>query len=351
MELAAVLAGPSAGTFLAELGAEVIKIENPATRGDVTRSWKLLSEDPHHPISAYYASVNGLSKEVLMADLKADADRQKVDVLIEQADVVISSFRPGSGQRLGLDGHTLLKKHPKLIVGEISGYGPQSGRAAYDMVIQAETGFLHMNGYPGTAPAKLPVALMDILAAHQLKEGLLVALLQKEKQGKGALVQVSLFDAAISALANQASNYLMAGHIPGPLGSLHPNIAPYGEQFECADGRSLVLAVGSDRQFQALGRLLKLNENQLRDFADNGSRLADRERLQSLLQEAFARDERSFWLESMVELDIPAGAIRNLEEVFGTKEGSSLIQTELCKELTIKRIPQAIFNIQSDFES
>ena len=351
MELAAVLAGPSAGTFLAELGADVIKIENPATGGDVTRSWKLLKEDPNHPLSAYYASVNGLTKEVLMADLKAEADRQKVDELIEQADVVISSFRPGSGQRLGLDGRSLLKKHPTLIVGEISGYGPESGRAAYDMVIQAEAGFLHMNGYPGTAPAKLPVALMDILAAHQLKEGLLLALLQREKQGKGALVQVSLFDAAVSALANQASNYLMAGHVPGPLGSLHPNIAPYGEQFECSDGRSLVLAVGSDRQFEALGNLLGLDSTQMQEYASNGSRLANRQKLQTVLQEAFSRNKRSYWLESMVALDIPAGAIRDLKEVFETEEGAALIQSESRNGLTIKRVPQVIFSIQSDFES
>ena len=258
VELASVLAGPAVGMFFAELGAEVIKIENKTTGGDVTRSWKLPSEDPAAPASAYYASVNW-GKTVWMCDLQHAEDRDRVLQAIDQADVVISNFRPDAAQKLGMSYPQLSARNPRLLFGQITGFGDDDPLPAFDVVLQAEAGFLYMSGHPGGAPAKMPVALIDLLAAHQLKEGLLLALLERSQTGKGSKVSVSLYHAALASLANQATNWLIAGKIPQRMGTLHPNIAPYGELFACKDGGQIVLAVGNDRQFQQLCKTLKLD--------------------------------------------------------------------------------------------
>ena len=183
MELASVLAGPSVGQFFAELGAEVIKIENPATGGDVTRSWKSAGEDTDDR-SAYFCSCNWGKKSVLI-DLGDAGHRQKFYKLVETADIVIASYKPGDAEKLKVDYDSLSKINPRLVYGQITGYGLSDDRVGYDAVIQAESGFMDMNGYPQSDPLKLPVALIDVLAAHQLKEALLVALLNREKTGSG----------------------------------------------------------------------------------------------------------------------------------------------------------------------
>src|SRR5690606_25461480 len=202
-----VLAGPSVGQFFAELGARVIKIENAATNGDVTRSWKLSSEDPLSDTPAYFCAANW-GKSSLPLNLNQVTDLQQLYELVKQADVVIASYKPGDAEKLQVDYNTLKELNPKLIYGHITGYGPADSRAGYDAVIQAESGFMYLNGEKDGPPVKMPVALMDILAAHQLKEGILVAMLKRTKTGLGQLVQVSLIQSAVSALANQATNYL-----------------------------------------------------------------------------------------------------------------------------------------------
>ena len=230
IELASVLAGPDVGMFFAELGAKVIKVENKLLNGDVTRGWKSVNEDKTAKVSAYFSSVN-YNKEYIQLNLKDENDKTKVYKLIADSDIVIANFKPGDDIKLGMDYGTLKKHNSNLIYGEINGYGSQSKRAAYDVVLQAETGFMSMNGNETSGPIKMPIALIDVLAAHQLKEGLLLALLKKEKTNKGSLVEVSLYDTALSSLKNQATNWLMNKFIPQPIGSLHPNIAPYGEIF------------------------------------------------------------------------------------------------------------------------
>ena len=153
-------------------------------------------------------------------------------------------------EKFGLDYNSLKEINPHLIYGNISGYGSKSSRAAYDVVLQAETGFMSINGEPNSKPLKMPVALIDVLAAHQLKEGILVALLNKEKHNMGALVEVSLYDTAVSSLKNQATNWLMGNFIPQSIGSKHPNIAPYGETFLTKDNQHIVLAIGSNNHFE-----------------------------------------------------------------------------------------------------
>ncbi|MFK7925857.1 MAG: CoA transferase, partial [Bacteroidia bacterium] len=173
IELASVLAGPSVGMFFAELGARVIKIENPRFGGDVTRSWKLAHEDKADTRSAYFSCINW-GKESLSLDLKQEPDRVILHQLLAKADIMLSSFIPGQAERLGIEAESLMKAYPKLILGEINGYGKDNARPAYDAIIQAEAGFMYING-EGEQLYKMPVALMDVLAAHQLKEGLLLA--------------------------------------------------------------------------------------------------------------------------------------------------------------------------------
>jgi crotonobetainyl-CoA:carnitine CoA-transferase CaiB-like acyl-CoA transferase len=252
IDLSTVLAGPSAGTFFAELGAEVIKIEHPNNK-DVTRSWKLPNEDKDSEVSAYFSSVN-YKKHYRFLDLKQPNDHQELMQLVENADVVLMNFKRGDQEKLGITDEELRTQNNALIIGKISGFGDDSDRVAYDLILQAESGIMSMNGTPESGPLKMPIALIDVLAAHHLKEGLLLALLEKATQSNysGQTVSVSLYDAAISSLVNQASNYLMGGNIPKPIGSLHPNIAPYGELFTTKDGVQITFAIGSNRHFQLL---------------------------------------------------------------------------------------------------
>ena len=247
VELASVLAGPSVGMFFAELGCDVKKVEHPS--GDMTRKWKLPKENKEANISGYYCSVNW-GKEVHFSNLKNKKDNQKVREWISEADILISNFKYGDADKFNLSYASLREDNPRLIYAHLSGYGSDTARAAFDVIIQAESGFMHMNGQSDGPPTKMPVALMDVLAAHQMKEGILCALLEREKTGKGGLIEASLIDSGIASLANQATNYLMGDSIPSRKGSIHPNIAPYGEYFECKDGKLMVLAIGTDKQFQ-----------------------------------------------------------------------------------------------------
>lgn len=316
VELAGVLAGPAVGMFFAELGARVLKIENKKSGGDVTRTWKLPGEDPEDPFSAYYHSVNW-GKEVHLLDLNEAADRAQVFEWIARADVLISNFRPSVARKLGMDGAVLREHFPRLIIAQITGYGPDADRPAFDMVLQAESGFMFMTGEPGRLPVRLPVALIDILAAHHLKEGILVALLQRERNGLGAEVQVSLRDAAVASLGNQATNWLVAGHIPQRLGSRHPNIAPYGDIFSTSDGQWLVLAVGSDAQFVALCRALG-QEHLLttEHFLRNAGRVIHREALHEQLSHAIGKIPWSQLEALLHEQEVPFGLIRDMQQVF-----------------------------------
>ncbi|PHN05673.1 CaiB/BaiF CoA transferase family protein [Flavilitoribacter nigricans] len=342
VELASVLAGPAVGMFFAELGARVIKIENKKTGGDVTRRWKLPSEDPQSAASAYYHSINW-GKEVHFLDLSNDADHTLAMDWISRADVVISNFRPDSARKMGFAPDQLRGQFPGLIFGQITGFGENSDKPAFDIVLQAEAGFLYMTGDPDRAPSRMPVALIDLLAAHQLKEGILLALLQKERQGTGALVSVSLRDAAVASLANQASNWLVAGHIPQRMGSRHPNIAPYGDIFTTADGRQIVLAVGNDKQFHSLCLALQLEalaEDQR--FSSNEQRVQHRTALNEYLEEAIAGMDLPAVEAQFHARQVPFGRVRNMEEVFADPEVQTLV---LDDDQGGKRVRTAVFQI------
>lgn len=342
VELASVLAGPAVGMFFAELGAEVTKIENPTTGGDVTRTWKLPTESAQAAHSAYYCSINW-GKKVVFADLSQATDRQKVYELIAVADIVITNYKTGDDKKLGVDYATLSALNPQLIYGQITAFGETDPRLGYDMVLQAETGFMYMNGDANGNPVKLPVALIDILTAHQLKEALLLAIIKRMQTGEGSFVTVSLFDAAIASLANQATNWLIGNVIPQRMGSLHPNIAPYGETFATTDHKTVVLAVGSDRQFFNLCKLLNLN-NLCTDarFSTNAQRVTHRQLLQNLLMPEIAKLSSQLFLEKCIALQVPAAEVRNMQSVFEQSAAQKMLLTSTMPDGTMAKCVRTI---------
>ncbi len=344
LETATVLAGPAVGMFFAELGARVVKVEPPA--GDVTRAWKLPVEDPGSAVSAYFSSVNH-GKEHLRLNLKEPADRARFDGLLREAHVLITNHLKEDEEKLGLTRQRLRGLNPALVHGHIKGFANDPARPAFDVVLQAETGWISMTGTDGDHPAKLPVAVIDVMAAHQLKEGLLVALLQQARVGGGAYVEVSLEEAALAALMNQASNHLMTGAIARPMGTLHPNIAPYGELFTCADGGRIILAVGSDAQFVALCAVLGLQRLAAdARFQGNRSRVAHRAALADALASAFRDAQRDQLLARLIAAGVPCGAVRPLDEVLASPAARVLVQEERMGEILTKRLRGNVFRIE-----
>ncbi|NBC01756.1 MAG: CoA transferase [Bacteroidetes bacterium] len=345
LELASVLAGPSVGQFFAELGATVIKVENPHTQGDVTRRWTLPGETPADDRSAYFCCCN-YGKQSLALDLGVAAGQEVLHTLVSDADIVIASYRPGTAENLGADAATLCALNPALLYGHITGYGPDNPRAGYDAIIQAESGFMAMNGAPDGPPTKLPVALMDVLAAHQLKQALLVGLLQRTTTGRGGYFPVSLMQAAVSGLANQATNYLVAGHVPQRMGSAHPNIAPYGTPYATGDGGEVILAVGTDRQFAALCRVLDVPAlaSDAR-FATNAARVEHRAALDEVLRRAIGAQERTPLLEALQARHVPAGAVRTLPDVFADAHVEPMVHQAAEAEAPagLRQLPPATF--------
>lgn len=350
IELANVLAGPSVGAFFSELGATVIKIENSSTGGDVTRSWKLPSESEDSDISAYFSSVNW-GKFSIGVNLRTEKGLKIVHSLIAKSDIVLASYKPGDAEKLNVDHDTLKRLNPGLIYAHITGYGTHNNRPGYDAIIQAESGFTYMNGESDSKPVKMPVALMDVLAAHQVKEGILLALLHRERTGEGQYIEVSLIQAGAASLVNQASNWLVGKTIPQRMGSDHPNIAPYGTIFETGDGRDIVLAVGTDKQFTELCRLLGIPEiaSDIR-FVSNAERVKHREELKKILQKFIVELLRDDFLEQLSEKNIPAGSVCDMKEVFEQPEVQKLlIEATSARGLSLKGLRTAVF--LSDGES
>lgn len=322
IELASVLAGPSAGMFLAELGANVIKIENPNTKGDITRSWKHPKESSDSDITAYFSCANW-GKYSVGLDITTKEGHELIHKLLEKADIVIVSYKPGDAEKLGMDYTSVKSINSSIIYASLTGYGNENPKTAFDAVLQAESGFMSMNGNAETGPLKMPVALIDVLAAHQLKEGILLALIKRLQIGEGSKVEVALFETAIASLVNQASNYLFTGEIPKAMGNEHPNIAPYGETFSCKDGRQIILAIGSDKQFKALCEILGIAE--ISEFADNQSRLENRELLKQYLEEKIVVWNSEELLQRIEAKKIPVGIVRNVAEALKATESAKLM--------------------------
>jgi crotonobetainyl-CoA:carnitine CoA-transferase CaiB-like acyl-CoA transferase len=344
VELGTVLAVPSVGMFLAELGAEVIKIEPPGL-GDVTRTWKNSSEAEDLKVSAYFCSVNW-GKKMQRLDLNDEEQARKAVNLCLEADIVLSNFKPAAARKFGLDQTALLKENPAMIYAHLYGFRSEPDRVAYDTVLQAETGYMSMNGYPEMLPLKMPVAFMDVLAAHQLKEAILLALYQRQKNGRGCAIEVTLEESAISSLMNQATNYLQSGVIAGRNGSLHPNIAPYGETLLCSDNKYVVLAVGNNSQFEALCGILGVSNicNDPR-FDHNQNRVQNRGILQELLQKAARVFTARDLVENCTKQNVPAGVVCSIDEVLNSPVAKQMLLNEEVDGVKTTRVQSVAFRL------
>ncbi len=325
LELASVLAGPNVGAGFAELGATVIKVENLKTKGDVTRTWKLPTEEQDNDVSGYFSCANW-GKKSISIDITKKQGLKIIFELVKKSDIILVNYKPGDAEKLKVDYKTLNKLNKKIIYAHITGYGLEIPWAGYDAIIQAESGFTFMNGDPKGDPTKMPVALMDLLAAHNLKEGILLALLKREKTGKGTFVTSSLIQAGVSSLANQATNWLVGNTNPSRMGSDHPNIVPYGTVFHTKDKKELVLAIGSDRQFEQLCEILGKPEI-AKDikFKTNFDRVKNRDEIKKILQDLILKVERDKLLEILRKKKIPSGAVNTIKEVFEHPQSQYMI--------------------------
>lgn len=336
VEFASILAGPLVGSFFAELGAEVIKVENKRSGGDATRQWKLPREQT--AVSAYYASAN-IHKQSILLDFKEEDDYASCMELLQDADVIITNFQKRTAEKLGVSLNQLKAHNPKAIIAQLNAYTYDDPRPGFDMIMQAETGFISMCGTPEGEMVKMPVALIDILAAHQLKEAILIALFRKYKENRGSIIHVSLYQSAIAALANQASNYLMQDHVPRPMGLKHPNIAPYGDFYHTNDKKMLLLAIGSDAQFEKLGKTLTLDDELLHTFKFNRDRVSSRNELNEVLQRYIITYSYSEISDLLDAIQVPYCTINNLDQVFQEHLAQEMvvehtIENQMCKTVS-----------------
>jgi len=313
IELARILAGPWAGQTLADLGADVIKVEAPS--GDDTRQWgPPFIEREGEKSAAYFHSCNRGKKSVVI-DFQTPEGQGQLRGLLKDADILIENFKVGGLAKYGLDYATLSQDFPRLIYCSITGFGqtgPYAHRAGYDYIIQGMSGLMSVTGEPDGQPQKVGVAVTDIFSGLYASTAILAAVNQRHMTGKGQHIDVALFDVATAVMANQGMNYLATGNAPKRLGNAHPNIVPYAV-FDCADG-FIIIASGNDGQFGKLCRLLGLSLGDR--FATNADRLANREELTAILTEVTSKWTKADLLRACEEYGVPAGPINNMEEVF-----------------------------------
>jgi crotonobetainyl-CoA:carnitine CoA-transferase CaiB-like acyl-CoA transferase len=320
LDLSRVLAGPWASQLLADLGAEVLKVERPGA-GDETRGWappylrdgsgKETSE------SAYYLAANRGKKSVTL-DLARPEGQAVVRRLAARCDVLLENYKVGSLARHGLGYEAMREVNPRLIYCSITGFGqtgPYRHRAGYDFLVQAMGGLMSLTGAPDGQPMKVGIALTDVLTGMYATTAILAALSARERTGRGQHVDVALLDVQVATLANQATNYLVSGAAPQRIGNAHPNIVPY-QAFAASDG-DLVLAVGNDAQFARLCERAGVPELATdQRFATNAGRVRHRGILVPMLEELFRTRTRAAWLELLEPAGIPCGPINDLAEVF-----------------------------------
>jgi crotonobetainyl-CoA:carnitine CoA-transferase CaiB-like acyl-CoA transferase len=311
VELARILAGPWAGQLLADLGAEVIKIERPGA-GDDTRGWgPPFAADGS---AAYFHGCNR-GKVSVAIDLESAEGQEQVRALVREADVLIENFKVGGLARYGLDYPALSAINPRLIYCSITGFGqngPYASRPGYDFMIQGMGGIMDLTGDPEGEPQKCGVAFADIFTGVYASTAVLAALRGREATGRGCHIDMALLDVQVAVLANQAMNHLIGGEVPRRLGNAHPNIAPY-QTFAVADGH-VIVAVGNDSQFRRLLGLLGLADDPR--FATNADRVGNRAALDALLSPAIALRRRDEFLAALAAANIPAGPINDVAQVF-----------------------------------
>lgn len=316
VELARILAGPWAGQTLADLGADVVKVEAP--EGDDTRRWGPPFIDREGDRSAAYFHATNRGKRSVVCDFRTAEGQELVRRLVSDADVVIENFKVGGLAKYGLDYESLRKVNPRLVYCSITGFGqdgPYAHRAGYDFIIQGMAGLMSVTGEPDGQPQKVGVAVTDIFTGVYAATAILAALHQRHVTNEGQHIDMALFDVATSIMANQAMNFLATGTAPKKMGNAHPNLAPYAV-FDCADGW-LILATGNDGQYQRLCRLLGLADMATDAlFLTNADRVQNRAEMTRRLTEATRGWAKAELLLACENEGIPAGPINDLAEVF-----------------------------------
>ena len=345
VDLSRILAGPWCTQNLADLGAEVIKVERPVA-GDDTRQWgpPYLEAESGESMSAYFMCCNRNKKSICL-DFKNLADREKLLELIRGADVLVENYRVGTLKQYDLDYESIRYINPRLVYASITGYGqtgPKSARPGYDYIFQGLGGLMsytgHADGEPGAGPLRTGVAVVDITTGMYATSAILAALFQRHSTGQGAWLDLALFDVAVAMNANQAANYLISGDNPARSGNAHPNLAPY-EVFRASDGY-LILAIGNDSQFArfcAFCDRSELVEDQR--FATNSERIRNLPSLRAALAEILIAEPRSYWTAALDNLGISWGAVNTLEDVFADEQVRHRQMLQAIDHPRLGRIP------------
>jgi len=310
LDLTRVLSGPYCTMLLADMGARVIKVEQPG-KGDDTRAWgpPFLEGE-----SAYFLSINR-NKESVTLDFKRPEGRDVLERLIARSDVLVENFRPGTLTRLGLDYQTLAARHPRLVFCSISGFGhsgPRAKEPGYDAIMQAEGGLMSITGAGDGPPYRLGVAIVDIVSGMFAAYGIALALFARERTGRGQEVDLAMLDATVALLTYQAGNYFASGKLPARLGNRHPSIVPY-ETFAASDGE-FVLAVGNDDQWRRFCQVAGLPADAR--FATNRQRVTGYDQLRPFVADPLRTQSRQYWIDRLTAAGVPCGSVRNFEELF-----------------------------------
>ena len=319
LDVSRVLAGPYATMVLGDLGAEVIKVERPGS-GDDTREWGPPFIGPEgQQESTYFLSTNR-SKRSITLDLKDPDDRELFDRMLVWADVLVENFRPGVMDRLGLTSEFLQRTNPELIVLTITGFGstgPDRDRVAYDQILQAEAGLMSVTGNGPGEPLRVGVPIADLTAGLFGIIGVLAALHERARSGRGQRVETSLLAGQIAIHVFQGTRYLLADEVPEPNGNHHPTVAPYGS-FRAADGQ-IILAVGNEVTWHRFAKLLDIPLD-LAPYVGNESRVAHRDQLQELIEQRLAERSVAEWIAVFADHGVPAGEVRSLDRVYESEQ-------------------------------
>lgn len=327
LDLSRILAGPTATQLLGDLGATVIKIENPKTGGDDTRSWGppyAETPDGDSDLSAYFMAANR-NKYSVAADLSTKAGQDLVRSIAAQADVVVENYKPDGLVKYGLDHATLCGAHPGLVYCSISGFGqtgPERDRAGYDLMAQGFGGIMSLTGEPDGQPMKVGVGVSDVMCGMYATVGILAALRHRDATGDGQHIDLALVDTQMAWLVNEGTNFLTSGQDPLRRGNAHPNIVPY-DVFATQDGH-IILAVGNDTQFRAFCTAMDRPDlAQAPEFATNPARIANRVAISAAVSETLAQRKSAEVLELLQEAGVPAGPIHTVGEALRSEQAQS----------------------------
>lgn len=330
VDLSRALAGPHATMMLSDMGARVIKVEPPGT-GDDSRGWGPPFVGPDdRPESTYFFSCNR-NKESIQLDLKSEDGLRTLEQLVVRADVLVENFRTGVLDRLGIPISRMHELNPALVVLSITGFGhdgPEAGRAGYDQIAQGEAGLMSLTGPTADQPTRVGVPIGDLLAGMYGAFGVVSALVDRERTGRGTTVRTSLLSALVGVHAFQGTRYTVAGEVPHPIGNHHPSIAPYGA-FQAADS-VIQVAVGNQAQWKSFCQVTGIAADDA-DFATNGARVANRQQLIETIEKCLSNEPARVWLERLREAGVPSGAVRTLAEVYEweqTRSQGLLVQVD-----------------------